>query len=56
MAMGDNVPGDVATGFTSAPAWLLVLLNVMILLRMVAAVQVCILLLRFITRFCLLHA
>jgi hypothetical protein len=48
MAMGDDVPGDVATGFSSAPAWLTILLNVMVLLRMAAAVQVCILLLRFI--------
>ena len=47
--MGNNVPGDVSTGYTSAPTWLLLLLNVMVLLRMVAAVQVCILLLRFIT-------
>ncbi len=49
MALGDNIPGDVATGFSSAPAWLTILLNVMVLLRMVAAVQVCSLNLSFIT-------
>ena len=40
MALGNTVPGDVMTGFTTAPVWVGMLANAMVLLHMVAAVQV----------------
>jgi hypothetical protein len=39
-ALGDNVPASIVLGFDSAPIWVTLLANLMVLIHMVPAYQV----------------